>query len=69
MSIFDDYEDHCRPSVAGCTFIWNAKGIGFGEFDFYIEGDKIYCINEHTNKDFIKKMLCKMVDDCELEDK
>lgn len=50
-------------------FQWSCKGKGFGEFVFYVKNGKIYCGNEMMDKKFIKKMLCKMVDDSILEDK
>jgi hypothetical protein len=51
-------------------FDWSAKGIGFGQFYFY--QDKygvIHCDNECMSKEFIKRILCSMVDQCELADK
>ena len=45
---------------------WSEKGMGFGEFAFYNKGGKVYCDNECCDREFIKKMLCKMVDDCVL---
>ena len=50
-------------------FQWSLKGKGFGEFSFYSKNGKIYCDNECEDKEFIKMMLCKMVDDCILKTK
>jgi len=47
---------------------WSSKGIGFGQFYFYNKDGKIFCSNEFMSKDFIKKVLCQMIDECELED-
>ncbi len=66
QDFFDKCEDSCTPS--GYTYFnWDAEGIGFGQLSFYIENDKLMCGNELMGKDFIKEMLCKMVDDCELD--
>lgn len=62
---FEKFEDSCGPAQP-CYFQWSAKGIGFGELYFYEKDGKIYCDNELMGKEFIKRMLCKMVDDCEL---
>jgi hypothetical protein len=48
---------------------WTATGIGFGEFWFKVENGKTVCDNEGMSKEFIKQMLCQMVDDCVLKDK
>lgn len=56
----------------GFQINWGVKNIGWGEFYFQptaIDGDgKIYCSNEMMSKEFIKAILCKMVDDCILEE-
>ncbi len=69
QEFFDSMEDSCYPDHKACYFKWTAKGTGFGEFGFY-EGDdgKLHCSNEMMSKKFIKEMLCKMVDDCVLDD-
>jgi len=41
---------------------WIVKDCGFGEIKFYQDGDKIYCDNELMSKDFIKAILCLIVD-------
>lgn len=41
---------------------WIVKDCGFGEIKFYQDGDKIYCDNELMSKDFIKGILCLIVD-------
>jgi len=65
--MFDAMEDDCGPT-SNVNFQWSAKGVGFGGFYFYTEDGKpqVYCANECMSKEFIKKMLCKMVDDCVL---
>ncbi len=69
---FDRLDDTCGPYTEemfpSATFEWTAKGIGFGSFTFYLKPDgKLHCDNETMGKDFIKKMLCKMVDECVLD--
>jgi len=47
---------------------WGAKGIGFGEFTFFYRDGKLMCDNECMSKEFVKKALCAMVDNCESVD-
>jgi hypothetical protein len=63
----------CVPVGEHVTFSWAAEDIGFGEFCFfwerkgwYEDGEQCYrlkCDNECMSKEFIKEMLCKMVDE------
>mgnify|MGYP000604239507 CR=1 FL=1 len=63
---FEKIEDSCDPTD-GVTFEWTAKGCGFGQLYFYHnKAGKLLCSSETMSKDFIKRMLCQMVDDCEL---
>lgn len=65
---FDKFEDSCKPDKM-VDFYWTASGCGFGGFYFYTDDDGIvHCGNELMSKEFIKRMLCKMVDDCILDD-
>lgn len=50
------------------TVKWTAKGTGFGEFTFYSVDGKLHCQNEMMSKDFIKLMLCLIVDKAILDD-
>lgn len=66
---FEQLDDQCYPKQP--LYIgWVANKIGFGELYFYTketdDGVTIYCDNELMNKEFIKRMLCKMVDDAVL---
>jgi len=45
---------------------FSVEKFGFGELTFYKENNKIFCDNEYMGKDFIKQMLCALVDKCEL---
>lgn len=48
---------------------WSAKAIGFGETYISVEKDGIITINnEMMSKNFLKQMLCKMIDDAVLLD-
>lgn len=48
---------------------WSAENIGFGELYFAQDEDgTIHCDNEYMSKEFIKAVLCEMVDRCVLED-
>lgn len=48
---------------------WSVKNIGWGVFYFYNKDGKLHCSNETMSKEFIKEILCKMIDDCELDEK
>jgi hypothetical protein len=66
QDMFDNCETYCEPNP-GAYFRWSKKGRGFGELSFYFKDDKLMCGNELMSKEFIKKMLCLMVDECELD--
>ena len=51
------------------TVTWIMRDVGFGSFSFYTEDGKLYCENETMSKEFVKQVLCEMVDQCELTDK
>lgn len=62
QAMFATMEDHCEPTN-GASFEWSAKGVGFGNFYFYHGDGKVMCDSETMSKDFVKRMLCQMVDD------
>lgn len=70
LEAFGRFKDSCEPTD-GVQFSWMAKDIGFGSMYFYIseKDGMVHCNNEYMSKDFLKRMLCKMVDDCVLDDK
>ena len=49
---------------------WSAANCGFGQFYFYHDkrDGKIHCSNECKDKEFIKAVLCNMVDNCVLDE-
>ncbi len=47
---------------------WSVKNIGWGEFYFYNKNGNLHCSNELMSKAFIKDILCKMIDDCILDE-
>ena len=53
----------------GFTIRWATPNVGFGQFYFWHDGEKVQIASEHMGKEFIKKVLCKMVDDAEIWDK
>lgn len=66
--LFDMLNDHCGlVNNTKAYFNWAMKGVGFGEFVFYEKDGIIHIDNECMGKDFIKKALCKMVDDAILD--
>lgn len=42
---------------------WTTKSAGFGHTTFYTKKGKLYCDNETMSKDFVKTVMCKLVDD------
>ena len=48
----------------GFTLFWRKQGVGFGNAVFYVNKDtgQILCDNEYMSKEFIKEMLCEMID-------
>jgi len=67
-AMFDKLED--TVDVNNTWYMsWTAKGVGFGGFAFYTGPDgKPHCENERMGKEFIRKMLNKLVDDLVLDD-
>ena len=60
---------YCNYDGFGFRLVWNSN-IGFGQFDFTVEKnkpEKLWIDNECMSKDFIKEVLCKMVDDAILD--
>ena len=71
MSI-QDFLDNCVDGVelSRSMYVnWSVSGVGFGQFRFYTGDDgKIHIDNETMNKDFIKRVLCMVVDEAILDD-
>lgn len=66
--MFKELPTQCRPS-GDCEFGWVSTGIGFGSFRFWVseEDNVLHCDNEAMSKQFIKDMLCQMVDECVMD--
>lgn len=49
---------------------WGEPGVGFGEIHFNVkEGtDDVQMFSESMSKDFVKKMVCRMIDNAEVAD-
>jgi hypothetical protein len=45
---------------------WETVSAGFGEVTFYREGEQLFCETECMGPDFVKAVLAKLVDGCEL---
>lgn len=66
-NFFNSFTDSCEPN-GHAEFNWSAKGRGFGSMYFYMDKDGyVHCENEIMSREFIKEMLCKMVDNCVLD--
>jgi len=66
--MFDQLENFVDLNQGPITISWTAKDVGWGQFTFTQQDDQIYCSNEGMSKDFIKKVLCDMIDNCILTD-
>ena len=69
IKMFNTLEDSCKPHDK-VGFDWSAKGIGFGQIYFYLDktDGHIHCDNEYMSRKFLKETLCKMIDNCILND-
>jgi hypothetical protein len=68
QTFFDSFGNECTP-VGTADFQWSATGVGFGGMYFYFDEKDgyVHCSNEIMGREFIKKMLCQMVDNCVLD--
>lgn len=67
QKFFDSCPDNISPNQEVVGFSWTKEGIGFGEFVFITDPDTgvIKCNCEAMSKEFVKEMLCKLVDESE----
>ena len=67
---FEQFEDCCLPFIdkGVAEFEWSAKGKGFGRFYFFFKDNELICDSEYMSKEFVKKMLCNMVDQATFRD-
>lgn len=69
MKMLDNCPLHAEAD-SSFVLMWSKPGVGFGEATFYSSthekgGDlKWYCDSETMSRDFVKEMLCQMVDEC-----
>lgn len=74
--VLDGTPSYAEPDIGptqSFTLCWGKPGMGFGEATFYFSNHengemKLYCDNECMSKEFIKEMLCTMVDNCTFTD-
>jgi hypothetical protein len=77
--VLDGQPDYCGPTPDEEQMIrmgaedaicvqWAKPGVGFGNLVFYFKDGVLRCDNECMSKEFIKDRLCKMVDNCVLDD-
>ena len=58
-----------NTETTGFCIRWFVKGTGYGEFTFRYDPDSLWHIdNEYMGKEFIKSVLCAMVDAATLDD-
>lgn len=52
----------------GFTIYWTRQNIGFGQISFYEVDGKLKCDSEGMGQEFVKQILCDLVDHSEIED-
>jgi hypothetical protein len=58
-----------EPSIYNPIVVrWTMKGCGFGELTFYSIDGVLHCQNEMMPRNFIKRVLCFLVDKAILDD-
>lgn len=67
QKFLDSCCDSCEPA-GHVVFQWSMTGMGFGSFAFYVRNRAVRCDNELMSKQFVKDILCQMVDDCVMEE-
>lgn len=52
----------------GFDIRWETRSCGWGRLTFYVKKGRLFCDNQHMSRRFIKKVLCRLADEVELED-
>lgn len=70
MSLQDMFEKISDSvEISPFTVFWSMKGVGWGQYNFYMDENNIVHIqNECMSRESIKKVLCMMVDEAVLDD-
>lgn len=71
QAFFDSMTDqipHIHGRENDVEVVWSKQGWGFGSFRFYKDGDQWKCDSECMNKEFVKEILCMLVDQAEFTD-
>jgi hypothetical protein len=65
----NSFNESCEP-IGHITFRWSSKGVGFGTMSFYLDPKDgyVHCGNEIMSRQFLKDMLCKMVDNAVMDE-
>jgi len=50
----------------GFDIMWSTVSAGFGHMSFYYKADKVVCDSDGRDKEFIKQVFNKLVDDLDL---
>lgn len=79
--LYADISGFDNEKFEGFRVNWGAKGIGFGQLDFYydksedeldeqgeISKRKLRCDNECMSKEFVKAVLNKLIEEAEFHD-
>ena len=52
----------------GFDVAWQTKSAGFGHATFYLKKGKLHCSNECMGREFLKAIMCRLVEEAILED-
>lgn len=68
MKMFERLPNACEP-CGTVQFNWTVKNVGFGQAKFYLDKKDgyVHCSNEGMSREFIKKILCEMVDNAVMD--
>lgn len=61
-------KEYPKPGGMYVYFNWSLPGFGFGEISIKTKGDKVVIDSEGLDKNFVKAMLCSLVDNAELKE-
>jgi hypothetical protein len=65
---FNDKKTGQQVNKGGFSFDWMSKSAGCGRLTFYVTNeDEIRCYNQMENKDFIKEVFAKFLEDVKLD--
>tara|TARA_Y100000310_G_scaffold56232_1_gene51650 strand:+ start:50818 stop:51087 length:270 start_codon:yes stop_codon:yes gene_type:complete len=63
MNIVGVYPANIEDGEPGIVCVkWAVENCGYGEITFRVKDGKVCCDNEYMSREFMKKILCHLVD-------